>query len=450
VPDDIDAAFERARAFDAAGNDAEAQRAYLAVLDLDPKHFGALTNLANLMERYGQAEIARAGYREAVRAQPGNPAAQVNFGASLLDAGDLDAARDAFESALRLKPDCVEAHQGLAAVFAQLGDDEGTRRHRDRGFRGRSLVHVPFRGDGSAPRMLLLLAATGGNVDLRQFLNERRYDVWKLFADVADPAIDLPPHDLIFNAIGDADRSREALECAVTLLARTASPVLNAPRAVLASGRDANAQRLGAIAGVRTPRTKTFRRADLTGDTAGLHYPLLLRAPGHHTGAYCYRVENAGELADTLARIPGPEILALEFLDARSADGNVRKYRVMAIGGRLYPLHLAIAARWMVHYYDADNRTNAAHQVEERRFLEDMPGVLGENAVHALNDIAGMLALDYAGIDFSLDRDGNVLLFEANATMTIPPRASGAAYAQAAAAVDDLLWGTIAPHATRI
>ena len=61
-----------------------------------------------------------------------------------------------------------------------------------------------------------------------------------------------------------------------------------------------------------------------------------------------------------------------------------------------------------------------------------------------------MLALDYAGIDFSLDRDGNVLLFEANATMTISPRASGAAYARAAAAVGELLWGTISPHATRI
>ncbi|HWW81768.1 MAG TPA: hypothetical protein VNY82_19360 [Steroidobacteraceae bacterium] len=33
------------------------------------------------------------------------------------------------------------------------------------------------------------------------------------------------------------------------------------------------------------------------------------------------------------------------------------------------------------------------------------------------------LALDYAGIDFGLDDQGNVLFFEANASMTIHPPA---------------------------
>ena len=37
----------------------------------------------------------------------------------------------------------------------------------------------------------------------------------------------------------------------------------------------------------------------------------------------------------------------------------------------------------------------------------------------ALGGIATMLDLDYAGIDFAIDADGNVLLFEANPTMAI-------------------------------
>jgi hypothetical protein len=35
--------------------------------------------------------------------------------------------------------------------------------------------------------------------------------------------------------------------------------------------------------------------------------------------------------------------------------------------------------------------------------------------------VAAALALDYAGIDFALARDGSLLLFEANATMIMPP-----------------------------
>jgi hypothetical protein len=37
----------------------------------------------------------------------------------------------------------------------------------------------------------------------------------------------------------------------------------------------------------------------------------------------------------------------------------------------------------------------------------------------ALGRIATILDLDYAGIDFSIDAGGNVLLFEANPTMAI-------------------------------
>jgi hypothetical protein len=37
----------------------------------------------------------------------------------------------------------------------------------------------------------------------------------------------------------------------------------------------------------------------------------------------------------------------------------------------------------------------------------------------ALAEIQNVLALDYAGIDFGLNAAGDVLLFEANATMTV-------------------------------
>jgi hypothetical protein len=64
---------------------------------------------------------------------------------------------------------------------------------------------------------------------------------------------------------------------------------------------------------------------------------------------------------------------------------------------------------------------SAAFRDEERRFLEDMPAVLGATAVAALARIRATLDLDYAGVDFALAPDGSVLLFEANATMVVFP-----------------------------
>jgi hypothetical protein len=84
-------------------------------------------------------------------------------------------------------------------------------------------------------------------------------------------------------------------------------------------------------------------------------------------------------------------------------------------------LHLAVSADWKVHYFSADMLASQACRAEEQRFLEDMPAVLGDRAMAALTHIAQSLGLDYAGVDFALDAQGTLLLFEANATMLINP-----------------------------
>jgi glutathione synthase/RimK-type ligase-like ATP-grasp enzyme len=61
------------------------------------------------------------------------------------------------------------------------------------------------------------------------------------------------------------------------------------------------------------------------------------------------------------------------------------------------------------------------HRAEEARFLSDMPAALGGRAMAALERIRDTMGLDYAGIDFGLGSDGDLLLFETNATMVITP-----------------------------
>ena len=52
----------------------------------------------------------------------------------------------------------------------------------------------------------------------------------------------------------------------------------------------------------------------------------------------------------------------IEYIDTRDSHSKTRKYRVMMIGGKLYPLHAAISENWKVHYFSADMENNAAHR----------------------------------------------------------------------------------------
>ena len=91
----------------------------------------------------------------------------------------------------------------------------------------------------------------------------------------------------------------------------------------------------------------------------------------------------------------------------------------MLVDGRLYPLHAAISRYWKIHYFSADMTDSAAHRAEDAAFLDDMPGTLGPKTLAALRHIQSTLGLEYAGIDFGLSPAGELLLFEANATMAV-------------------------------
>jgi Flp pilus assembly protein TadD len=413
--------LEAARRLAAAGRDEEAKAAYIAVLRLDAANFFALNELATLALATGHRSAARTAYRQAVLCHPANPVGRVNLGNVYFEDGELAAARGEYEAALAADGDFVEAHQGLARTLDELGDPATANLHRQRGFAGHALVAQPYRGSGAPVRVLLLVSSRFGNVSTRLILDNKTFDVWALYADFHDPAQPLPPHAVVFNAIGDADLCEAALERASAVTAATSAPVINAPGAVALTGRVENAQRLASVAGLICPRIRARRREDLAADSS-LRFPLLLRSPGFHMGSHFQRVERREELAEAMSALPGEELLEIEYLDARGADGMVRKYRVMIIDGVVYPLHLAIAADWKVHYFSAPAMgTEPRYREEERHFLEAMPEVLGPRALAALTGLGERMGLDYAGVDFGLRADGCVLLFEANATMVIVP-----------------------------
>ena len=422
--------IERAALLGALDRRGEAQTAFIDILRRHPAHFSALNEFGTLLAAHGAIDAACRVYAEAILHHPGNPMARVNLANLLLRANRHAEARTHYEAALKADPDHAAAHQGLGAVLADEGDREAAAAHFRKGFRGHAISTLPYRGEGPPIPLLQLVSSGGGNIPTAPFLDDSVFLTTVVVADHLDPATPLPAHALIFNAIGDADLCQQALEAAIRLTAAARVPVINDPRAVMKTGRRDNASELAGLPGVITPKVVLMPRAHLTGLAAaarlageGFTYPLLLRSPGYHTGRNFVLVERAGDLLASVADLPGDELLVIEYLDARGKDGNARKFRVMMIGGKLFPLHLAISQNWKVHYFTSDMADKPDHRAEEMAFLQDMRGVLGEKAFAALGAICASLGLDYAGVDFGLNAAGDLLLFEANATMVIaaPP-----------------------------
>ena len=450
--------FERATLLAEMGRNLEARSDYLKVLELQPAHRPNLFGLGRLLVSMGQRKAAQMVYAEAVKYYPDDVALRVNLGSVLLETNHPAEARCHYERALAIDPEFPQAHGGMYYALTRLGEPERARLHQEKAFAAKAVFPSPYRGDGEPIPVLLLVSSTGGNTPIEKLVDDRIFQTYVVVADFYDPKTPLPLHRLVINGIGDCDAAGQALRAAESLLAFTPAPVLNHPTAVRATGRCENASRLQIVPGVKAPVMVTFPYRLLAGPSGGatlaergFTFPLLLRTPGFHGGEHFVRVESMAALGDGVAELGGSgsaaaEVTAIEYLDARGADGWVRKYRVMMVGGRLYPLHLAISKQWKIHYFSADMQDHTEHREEEAKFLGDMPGVLGAKAMAALERLLAAMRLDYGGIDFALNQSGEILLFEANATMVVeqPDRDPCWDYRRAAverihAAVRDLL-----------
>jgi hypothetical protein len=419
--------LDRARRLADLDRTGEARDAYLHILARSPDDLRALNDFGTFLMRGGYRAAARTVYERALAIDPQSALAHANLANVFFANNAYDEARLHYEAALAIDPHNAAAHQGLSYALTRLGRDDEALVHRRLGFTGRALTTAAFRGAGRPVDVLLCVCAGGGTLYTDTFLDDRIFRVTTLVADVYDGTPALPPVDVVFNAISDADRAGAALAAVERLMTQTTRPLINAPARVLATARAAGAAQLAALEGVVAPRIATVPLAALRDAPAesvaqhGFAFPLLVRAPGFHTGQHFVRVESAAGVAAAIAAFPGDDALLIEYVDLREHDGRVRKYRVMMIGGTLYPLHVAVSREWKVHYFSADMASDAANRAEDERFLTAPESAIGAQAWGVLGRICDALGLEYAGIDFGIDRAGRVVAFEANATMIVLP-----------------------------
>lgn len=384
------------------------------ILARAPDHVETLLALGVVLGRRGRRLDARARFERALALDGAHRGALVNL-ANMLAVDDPERAQTLYETALRHDPANAAAQRGLCGLAAARGDATASAVHRAAGYAAGPFGRRPYTGPTMPLSVLALVSTDGGNIPLDALLDERIFLVHEVYVEAyrGEP---LPPHSLIVTAIADADRAAAALERAAEIVRGVRAPIVNAPHAVAATGRVANAGRLAALTDVIAPAARAIGR---TGNAPGT-FPLVVRVPGMHMGRGMLRVDDVAGYAEALRTLPEHDaLLAIDYVETRSADGAWRKYRVMIVDGVLYPLHLAIAARWDVHYFSADMTGRADYRAEEARFLADPQGCLGPRAAAALGRVRDALGLDYGGIDFALAPDGRVVVFEANAAMTV-------------------------------
>lgn len=223
--------------------------------------------------------------------------------------------------------------------------------------------------------------------------------------------------NVLFNAISDPDVFGTVLEN----LCDTTDTVINHPAQCLKNTRDWLSVTFSYEADFIVPKTvragpRTNRKSVLNDE--GLSFPLLMRPVGSQTGEGLVKYETLKEF--TKSEFILEESYLTEYHEFASNDGWYRKYRCWWIGGKVVPNHLFIHTDWKVHSSASRLSTMAERpslQAEERAFLSDDSSPQREQIDRMMHALAEANQLDYFGVDFSFLPNGQIVVFEANATM---------------------------------
>lgn len=420
APNYADAWQVRGYALRRLGRLPEAADAWQRALAEDPIRGGLSLNLGILCAGLGRMEEAERRMLQAVEIDPNLKEAYASLGALYAVMGRPELAEQHCATALALDPNLVAAHRTRAIAATATGDQASAQQHLSAALTLRSTVLEPA-SCSSARTVLVPLALKTGNVPLRHLLPRTRNTLikWGVEFAEAEEGARLPPYEIAFNGIGDADQDA-ALDALITLLPGCSRPILNRPDRVLATRRDRLPALLGNLPGVLVPSVLRLSAVDPIDAAryAGMNFPLLVRPAGAHGGDGVALIESHAGLADFPS---DTDHYITAFQDYRSPDGLWRKYRAIFVGGTPYPYHLAIGDHWLVHYWTAGMERSASRRDEERQFLQNPAAALGACTWDTVATIGRAINLDWCGIDFARHEDGRVIVFEANATMNVHP-----------------------------
>ena len=468
-----------------SGKFQEAAVAFIEAVKIQPDYAIAHLNLGDLLMENGSVEEAANHYEHAIAVAPGMPEAYFNLGVARNRLNDLPTASTCFEQAIACRPNyldalynlgvvngllmklaeaeycyrrvlnldpChVDAHINLSAILMEDGRVPEAMQHIDLAYSKKNIFE---KYSSSANKTVLILFDAGkGNLNLSHLINEKTNHIidWMIEYAPDDQINKLPYYDLVFNAMGDPDTTGDTAVPVSRFLQICTKPLLNQPDKVARTARNKLPALLDGIDNLLIPPVWRFADSNDWDELIEEQLPLLVRPVHTQGGIGLVLVTTINELVQCKANQSGP-VYVSRFIDFRSADSWFRKYRMIYIDRKPYPYHLAISQNWMVHYYTAEMESYSWKLEEEKKFLEHPEKVLGADGTQAIHAIGNRMDLDYAGIDFSIMPNGQILVFEANPTMLVHPEKTSGALAhknvyvrQILDAFEDLLKRSIRP-----
>jgi hypothetical protein len=345
-------------------------------------------------------------------------------GRSLARAGRLEEALATFLAAVEGDERTLDAHLGIYEVAQILRRPQLALAHQ-----AAAIALAPVQSTPASERedyALLVPCAPGpytANTPVDLLFDARFVTLHRWYVDPAADPPPLPRHDAVFVAIGESDESAARLAAVERFAAAPRGepslrgPVLNRPELVARLGRVPFAAAFASARHCRAVTTTRVARERYAAE--GFPVPHIVRPVGSHGGHGLARITDDAGRAAYLAETDAAALYVAPYADYRSDDGFFRKYRIVFVGGEPYPFHLAISPSWMVHYYNAPMDEHAWMRAEEEAFLARMGDVFRGELAEALRETAALLPLDYVGIDCAIDRDGKLLIFEADNALIV-------------------------------
>ena len=339
-------------------------------------------------------------------------------GRELARAGRLDEALALFLDAVALDGRMLDAHLGIYEVAQILRRPELALAHQ-----AAAIALAPVQSTTASEHedyALLVPCAPGpftANMPADLLFDARRVTLHRWYVDPGGEVPALPPHDAVFVAIGESDDAAPRLAAVERFVATSERPVLNRPELIAKLGRVPLTWAFERARHCRVVTTTRISREHYAAE--GFRLPHIVRPVGSHGGHGLTRIDEDAQRAAYAAAANAEWLYVAPYVDYRSADGFFRKYRIVFVDGVAYPFHLAISPNWMVHYYNAPMAEHAWMRDEEHAFLANIGDVFAGELGAALRETAELLPLDYVGIDCAIDRDGKLLIFEADNALII-------------------------------
>lgn len=246
-----------------------------------------------------------------------------------------------------------------------------------------------------------------------------------------------PSPDLIIN--NDANGERIIVQDDLATLSGFVDafgvPVVNHPQKVVSATRDRVVKLTGDVPGVIVPNTllvmKEQKTEDQLADEIESHfsYPLITRTLTKQEGKGMQKIDDRHSLVDSLPSIPD-EFYVTQFIDSRDEAGFCRKIRAAVVGDEVVIVRVDYDTYWNIHGRKSDERVNFyrehPHLLDNEDRICSRPDIeLGAPAMEALEAIRQRIPLEIFGIDFDVTGKGEMVFYEANATMnlllTAPP-----------------------------